>query len=377
MRRNDPGEPAPDDLVLRPLSARSVVLSLLLGTHPPELSARELGRLLEGFDVGGSTLRAALSRMVGAGDLRRTDTGYRLSDRLLERQRRQDESVRPRTRAWDGGWELVVVTASGRGPAERAELRTRLTGLRLAELREDTVAVSTAQADAAGWHLGDKAGLWLGDGTPVTLRVVALYERGWGFGDVTLHTRTLTGHTVTGLDDRILVRTGPDADAGTLEALNGLAARYPAASVVGTDTLTGELARDLAVSGWLNKLLITVLAGYALLAAANTLIMAALARTRELSLLRLVGVTRGQVKRMVHAEQAGLLGVALAIGGTIAAVTLTSVVNAVTGQRVPYVPAAGWLGIVGGTAALALVATMLPVGRLLRTPQVQGIGIRE
>ncbi|MER7486282.1 PaaX family transcriptional regulator C-terminal domain-containing protein [Streptomyces sp. NPDC126497] len=134
MGRNDPA--APDDPRPRPLSARSVVLSLLLGTHPPELPARELGRLLEGFDVGGSTLRAALSRMVAAGDLRRTDAGYRLSDRLLERQRRQDESVGPRTRAWDGDWELVVITATGRGPAERADLRSRLADLRLAELRE-------------------------------------------------------------------------------------------------------------------------------------------------------------------------------------------------------------------------------------------------
>ncbi|MDG9720980.1 PaaX family transcriptional regulator C-terminal domain-containing protein [Streptomyces sp. DH24] len=134
MRRNVPDRPG--ELELRPLSARSVVLSLLLGTHPAELPVRELTRAVERFDVGGSTLRAALSRMVAAGDLRRTDTGYRLSDRLLERQRRQDEAVEPRTRAWDGDWEMVVVTATGRGPAERAELRTRLAALRLAELRE-------------------------------------------------------------------------------------------------------------------------------------------------------------------------------------------------------------------------------------------------
>ncbi len=134
MPMNVPARPGALDP--RPLSARSVVLSLLLGTHPPELPGKELGRLVEGFDVGGSTLRAALSRMVAAGDLRRTDTGYRLSDRLLERQRRQDDAVHPRTRAWDGDWEMVVITATGRGPAERADLRARLTGLRLAELRE-------------------------------------------------------------------------------------------------------------------------------------------------------------------------------------------------------------------------------------------------
>ncbi|MEU6139372.1 PaaX family transcriptional regulator C-terminal domain-containing protein [Streptomyces sp. NPDC047081] len=126
----------PGEVDLRPLSARSVVLSLLLGVHPPELPVKDLVRAVEPFGVGGSTLRAALSRMVAAGDLRRTDAVYRLSDRLLARQRRQDDAVDARTRAWHGDWEMVVITATGRGPAERAVLRARLTGLRLAELRE-------------------------------------------------------------------------------------------------------------------------------------------------------------------------------------------------------------------------------------------------
>ena len=126
----------PGEVHLRPLSARSVVLSLLLGTHPPELPVRDLLRAVEPLGVAGSTLRAALSRMVAAGDLRTTDAVYRLSDRLWERQRRQDAAVHPETRPWNGDWELTVVTATGRGPAERADLRGKLTTLRLAELRE-------------------------------------------------------------------------------------------------------------------------------------------------------------------------------------------------------------------------------------------------
>ncbi|OQD56871.1 PaaX domain-containing protein, C- domain protein [Streptomyces phaeoluteigriseus] len=134
MRRNVTS--GPGEVELPPLSARSVVLSLLLGSHPPELPVKDLVRLVEPFGVGGSALRAALSRMVAAGDLRRTGSVYGLSDRLLERQRRQDDAVHPATRPWDGAWEMAVVTATGRGPAERAELRTGLTRLRLAELRE-------------------------------------------------------------------------------------------------------------------------------------------------------------------------------------------------------------------------------------------------
>ncbi|MFJ3235008.1 PaaX family transcriptional regulator C-terminal domain-containing protein [Streptomyces sp. NPDC086787] len=134
MRMNVSAQPGRVDL--RPLSARSVVLSLLLGTHPPELPVKDLVRLVEPFGVGGSTLRAALSRMTAAGDLRRVDAVYGLSDRLLARQRRQDDAVHPRTRAWDGDWEMLVITVTGRGPADRADLRSRLAALRLAELRE-------------------------------------------------------------------------------------------------------------------------------------------------------------------------------------------------------------------------------------------------
>lgn len=128
--------PQADEVELRPLSARSVVLSLLLGLHPPELPVKDLVSAVEPFGIAGSTLRAALSRMTAAGDLRRADTVYGLSDRLLQRQRRQDDAVHPGTRPWGGDWEMVVVTATGRGAAERAELRTELTRLRLAELRE-------------------------------------------------------------------------------------------------------------------------------------------------------------------------------------------------------------------------------------------------
>ncbi|WP_436496321.1 PaaX family transcriptional regulator C-terminal domain-containing protein [Actinokineospora sp. HUAS TT18] len=121
---------------LRPLSARSVVLSLLLGAHPPELPVADLIRGVERFGVSEPTVRVALSRMVAAGDLRRTGAMCRLSDRLVDRQRRQDASVHPETRPWRGQWEMAVITATGRGPADRAELRTDLAGLRMAELRE-------------------------------------------------------------------------------------------------------------------------------------------------------------------------------------------------------------------------------------------------
>lgn len=123
-------------LRLQPLSARSIVLSLLLGAHPPQMHVRHLLGASEQFGVSESALRVALTRMVSAGDLVREDGVHRLTPRLLERQRRQDESINAGTSTWSGDWEQAVITVSGRSSAERADLRTDLGRLRLAELRE-------------------------------------------------------------------------------------------------------------------------------------------------------------------------------------------------------------------------------------------------
>lgn len=124
-------------LGMRPLSARSVVLSLLLGSHPPELAVSAIVDAGELFEIAEPTLRVALTRMVANGDLERADGTYRLSTRLLERQRRQDAALES-AGDWDGSWEMVVVTSTGRSAADRAGLRAELGELRLAELREGT-----------------------------------------------------------------------------------------------------------------------------------------------------------------------------------------------------------------------------------------------
>lgn len=118
------------------MTARSVVLSVLLGAHPAWATASELIRLTADFDIREPTVRVALTRMVSAGDLVRSEDGYRLSDRLLARQRRQDDAINPRLRDWHGDWTTLVITSVGIDARTRAGLRTTLHDNRFAELRE-------------------------------------------------------------------------------------------------------------------------------------------------------------------------------------------------------------------------------------------------
>jgi putative ABC transport system permease protein len=83
------------------------------------------------------------------------------------------------------------------------------------------------------------------------------------------------------------------------------------------------------------------------------------------------------VLRMVRLEQALLLSLAQVVGGAIAAATLVPMVMAITASAVPYIPVAGWAAVIGGTAVLGSLATIVPIRQVLRIAPVEAIGIRE
>jgi len=124
------------DLGIRPLSARSLALSVLLGSHPPRLPARALVALAELFGIAGGTMRTALSRMATNGEVEVDDSHYRLAGRLLERQATQDAGRTNPVHHWDGSWWVAIVPAERRTPHERRAFRARMAHHRMGELRQ-------------------------------------------------------------------------------------------------------------------------------------------------------------------------------------------------------------------------------------------------
>jgi len=137
--RNNPSAIQPDveALGIEPLSARSLILSVLLGTHPPVLSGRKLIGLAELFDIRAGTTRTALSRMTASGELVALDGDYELGPRLRQRQRQQDDGRTTAPSRWDGRWYTAITTAERRTVAERRAFRSAMVGARMAELRPD------------------------------------------------------------------------------------------------------------------------------------------------------------------------------------------------------------------------------------------------
>src|SRR6478752_10504792 len=122
----------------RPLSARSVLASALLGADEPRLRVGELVGVASLFGISGGAARTCLWRMVSSGELTSDDGIYALAGRLLERRQRVDEAARldDAPLPWDGTWELAVVSQQRRPAADRLALRKAAAALHLAELRE-------------------------------------------------------------------------------------------------------------------------------------------------------------------------------------------------------------------------------------------------
>jgi phenylacetic acid degradation operon negative regulatory protein len=121
----------------RPLTARSIIASTLLGTHPPVLRGQLLVRLVELFGVSEGTTRVALSRMVASGELTVDEGRYALaSPALLARQAAQERGRTTPADGWDGTWAMAIVTVERREAPARVAFRDAAVALRLAELRE-------------------------------------------------------------------------------------------------------------------------------------------------------------------------------------------------------------------------------------------------
>ena len=123
----------------RPLSARSVLASALLGADQPRLSVGELVAMASLFGISDGAARTCLWRMVSNGELTTTEGSYALAGHLLDRRERVDEAAWTDDAAalrWDGTWELAIVSLERRPAADRLELRKAAVALHLAELRE-------------------------------------------------------------------------------------------------------------------------------------------------------------------------------------------------------------------------------------------------
>lgn len=247
---------------------------------------------------------------------------------------------------------------------------------RITDLTGDTVALSRSEADWLGKKVGDEVSFYFGDGVPAKLRLVATYTHDLAFGDFVLPVALAREHVGGRLDDSVLVRREPGADAGAVAS--GLSALpYPGVVVAPAAVLTAPEGGERQVQFSLNLVAAGVIVGYLAISVANTLVLTTAQRGREFALLRLVGTTRRQVTRMMRLEALGTVGIAVVLGSLVALVPLAVLNFALRGSPVPAGGSSVYFGIIGGAAVLGTVAIGVATSVALRARPIDAIGVRE
>ncbi|MEV6730816.1 MULTISPECIES: FtsX-like permease family protein [unclassified Streptomyces] len=233
---------------------------------------------------------------------------------------------------------------------------------------EKSVAVSELAADQLGLKPGSPLKLALGDGTPVTLTVSAVYARGLGFGDLTLPHDLVAAHVDNPLASSVLVAAEPGTGR---EQLAAAVREFPGVGVLSARDADAVRAERQQAGAEINLLAMGLVLAFTAIAVVNTLAMSTAERFREFAMLRLAGAKRRQVLRMLRTEALAVLLIGAVLGSGISLAVLTAFSVGMTGAAAPAVLPVVYVGVLGVAGLLALVATALPGRVALRVPPVE------
>jgi putative ABC transport system permease protein len=222
----------------------------------------------------------------------------------------------------------------------------------------DSIAVFEDIAADNGWTVGDPISVEFPATGERELEVAAVYSENGLIGDWVVSLDTYDANVAQELDTFVLVKVAEGADVAAVQSdLDAALASFPNVQVQDQAAFRDQYATFLnqvlnLVTGLLFFAVIIALFGVA-----NTLYLSIYERTRELGLLRAVGLTRRQTRSMVRWEaviisaMGALFGVVVGIGfGWALQQALApqgfSELGIPTAQLVVYVVIAAVLGVV-------------------------------
>ncbi|MBO3744496.1 ABC transporter permease [Streptosporangiaceae bacterium NEAU-GS5] len=239
----------------------------------------------------------------------------------------------------------------------------------LKNLGPEQVALSDSYARYLHLRVGGSLRLRAWTEGMVTLKVAGVYDDGSsnlpGQADVTLSDTALDHYFGAPKDERLLVNAKDGADARL--AVEAAAQPYPTAKVLSSTEVRGQLddALDMILMIIAGLLGLAVL--ISLLGIANTLSLSVYERTRESAVLRALGLTRGQLRRMLSVE-----ALVLGLMGAMVGVVLGTVYGwAATHTIIPDIifraPAGQILAFFVLSGVAGVVAAIVPARRAART----------
>ncbi|HEX9991818.1 MAG TPA: FtsX-like permease family protein [Acidimicrobiales bacterium] len=239
----------------------------------------------------------------------------------------------------------------------------------LADLDETGIAVLADVAEERGWQVGDEVDLRFAETGEQRFTVRAVYGENELAGNYTIGYPAYDANLTSRLDLQVYVTAAEGTSVGDLRAaVEEVTADYPSAKVQDREEYTAAQAASFDPILGLVYALLGLAVVIALFGIANTLALSVVERTRELGLLRAVGMTRAQVRAAVRWEAVIIALFGTALGLAIGVFFGWALVEALQSEatitlRIPV----GQLAVVAVVAALAgVLAAILPARRAAR-----------
>jgi putative ABC transport system permease protein len=240
-----------------------------------------------------------------------------------------------------------------------AALNLKVTAGSLTGLNDQTIAVGSS------WnkHVGDTMSLWQPDGTPVSLKVIAVVASSSLSGPsliVDLH------NAGAAMPDQVYVETDSSAaDAALLAAVRSQHAR-----VVPISRWSAAVSDQQAEQNQVGlELLLGIAIAYSAIGIANTFLMSTGGRRSELALLHRTGAIRRQIMWTIAAESMTLTLIGIVLSVVVSGLVLGGLYAALTGETgsvsiiLPW-PVVG--ALLAGCMVIAILASTLPAWFQLR-----------
>jgi putative ABC transport system permease protein len=168
----------------------------------------------------------------------------------------------------------------------------------------DTVIVSRTTADAKGYTVGSTVDMEFASAGTKTLEVVGIYEPNQLFGDYTFSLGTYEQNFAQQLDQVVFLKYAPGIDQPAARATleQRIAQDYPSVEVNDQQQTKDQYVSQVNQFFAIVYVLLFLSVLISTFGIVNTLGLSIYERLRELGLLRAVGMSRRQVKRMVRVE---------------------------------------------------------------------------
>jgi putative ABC transport system permease protein len=239
-----------------------------------------------------------------------------------------------------------------------------------------TIAVSDEVAADRGWSVGDTVPVRFAETGVQPLTVAALFDESQALGDHLIGLDTYDANVADRFDYQVAVRAAPGVGLDEVRAaVTSVADAYPLAEVQDRDEYAAAMGSRVDMLLNLMYALLALAVVIALLGIANTLALSLFERTRELGLLRAVGMTRRQLRATIRWESVIIALFGAALGLLLGVLGAWGMIEALRDEgfevfRLPG-PSLVLVAVVAGV--LGMVAALVPARRAGRLKVLDAI----